>query len=55
VLNSRLRELREAQLIERNAEGYVATKLGRELYDHLVPLGAWAKKWGKALPPKDKT
>ena len=49
VLNSRLKELREAKLVERTAEGYTATKLGQELFEHLEPLGAWAKVWGKAL------
>ncbi len=49
VLNSRLKELRMARLVERSSKGYVATDLGRELYTHLNPLGAWAKIWSKAL------
>ncbi len=49
VLNSRLKELREAKLVERTTEGYAATKLGRQLFSHLEPLGAWAKVWGKSL------
>ncbi|MBD8890373.1 winged helix-turn-helix transcriptional regulator [Roseibium litorale] len=47
VLNKRLAELREAQLVTRTGEGYVTTDLGQELYDLLVPLGAWAKIWGR--------
>ena len=49
VLNARLKELREARLVERTAEGYAATKLGHELFGHLEPLGAWAKVWGRAV------
>lgn len=49
VLNSRLKELRQAKLVEHAGQGYVATKLGRELYGHLCPLGKWAKVWAKAL------
>ncbi|MEO1493968.1 MAG: helix-turn-helix domain-containing protein [Pseudomonadota bacterium] len=54
VLNKRLAELREAQLITRGEGGYVTTEHGKELYDQLVPLGAWSKTWAAALPePKD--
>jgi DNA-binding HxlR family transcriptional regulator len=49
ILNTRLAELRAAGLVERGADGYSVTPLGRELYDHLVPMGAWAKKWGDSL------
>ena len=49
VLNNRLKELKEALLIERTLDGYVLTKLGEELYQLLVPLGKWSKKWGKKL------
>jgi DNA-binding HxlR family transcriptional regulator len=50
VLNSRLKELREAGLVEHSHEGYRATPTGRELYALLVPLGVWAKKWAAKLP-----
>ena len=49
VLNSRLKELRQAQLVEHSKAGFVATKLGEELFAHLSPLGRWAKVWAKAL------
>ena len=49
VLNSRLKELRKAQLIERSSEGYAPTKLGTDLFTHLLPLGGWAKTWAKSL------
>ena len=50
VLNSRLKELREAGLVEHSQEGYRVTPTGRELYALLVPLGVWAKKWATKLP-----
>jgi DNA-binding HxlR family transcriptional regulator len=49
VLNSRLKELREAGLIEHDARGYGATAIGRELYHLLVPLGGWSKSWAKTF------
>lgn len=49
VLNSRLKELREARLVEMSDGGYVATRLGHDLFAHLEPLGAWSRKWAKAL------
>ena len=49
VLNRRLQELRAAKFVDRSAEGYVATAAGQELYWHLLPLGTWAKKWGRLL------
>ncbi len=49
VLNKRLAELRAAHLIDRGEGGYITTRQGRELYDHLVPLGAWSKQWAARL------
>lgn len=45
VLNTRLKDLREAGLVEHAGSGYHATVLGRELYALLVPLGSWSKTW----------
>ena len=48
VLNTRLRELRAADLVERiDGEGYALTKGAIELSDHLMPLDAWARKWAR--------
>lgn len=47
VLNARLKELREAGLVERAELGYQATPRGRELYELLVPLGTWSKSWAR--------
>lgn len=48
VLYDRLRELKTAQLIERDPAGYRLTALGTELGAALAPLEAWARKWDKA-------
>ena len=46
VMNDRLRELREAELVElRKAEGYALTELAEELGNLLVPMEKWAKRW----------
>lgn len=46
VLNDRLRELREAGLVElREGEGYDLTPAARELSALLLPLDAWARRW----------
>lgn len=49
VLNARLKELREARLVEHDEHGYRATALGRELHEILVPLGRWSKAWAGQL------
>lgn len=49
VLNDRLMELQAAKFIEKTGQGYAATALGRQVYDHLAPLGKIAKVWAKAL------
>lgn len=49
VLNTRLKELRAAKLVALSGDGYIVTSLGRSLYPLLLPMGEWAKKWGKEL------
>ncbi len=53
VLNVRLKELREARLVEHAGEGYQPSAMGRELYALLVPLGAWSRAWGSHLRSPD--
>ena len=55
VLNKRIKELREARLMERDVRGYVASPLGRELYAMLVPMGRWSKDWAAQLAGQDQT
>jgi len=48
VLNTRLRELREAGIIEdRSAAGYELTRYGRDLLRALEPINEWAKAWAR--------
>lgn len=46
IVNTRLRELREAKLVELDPErGYRLTALGRELLELFLPLHVWSEKW----------
>lgn len=48
VLRDRLGELREAGVVDVDAEGaYALTRHGRELLDALAPLNQWAGKWAR--------
>ena len=50
IVNTRLRELREAKLVELDREsGYRLTSLGQELLKLFLPLHVWSEKWAKAL------
>ena len=51
LLNLRLKETREALLVELTPEGYVLTALGRELVEALQPVISWSYKWGDAFKP----
>ena len=49
VLNDRLRELREARLVDlADGEGYGLSPLGNELLERFLPAVAWAERWAKA-------
>jgi DNA-binding HxlR family transcriptional regulator len=52
VLNERLRELRAAGVVEREAAGYTLSAEGRELLDAFAPLEAWAQRWEERLTPR---
>jgi len=47
VLNSRLRELRDAGVIERSVGGYTLTGSGESLRKSLVPLYRWSEEWAR--------
>ena len=50
IINTRLAELREAKLVQLDAEtGYRLTTLGEELLRLLLPLHMWSEKWTKAI------
>lgn len=52
VLNTRLGELREAQLLENGERGYQLSALGRELVQQCLPLALWADHWAAQLAPR---
>jgi len=47
VLITRMKELREAALVELAEGGYQLTLAGRELIRQLKPLNRWAESWGR--------
>lgn len=50
VLSQRLRDLRDAQLLEMEETGwYSLTEIGRELERPLATLDNWTKRWAKRL------
>jgi DNA-binding HxlR family transcriptional regulator len=49
VLNTRLRELRDVDVVERTDDGYALAPAGRELCRALAPLEMWSRRWAKAL------
>lgn len=53
ILNSRLKELKEAQIIDRSLEGYHLTEMGDELFLLLKPFGEWSLKWAKIVAPEE--
>lgn len=49
VLNTRLKELRAAGLVDHDEGGYRLTNLCVELQALLMPLNAWAERWASTL------
>lgn len=49
LLNRRIKELREAQLVDLSVEGYRLTALGRGLYRAFEPIAVWANDWAESL------
>jgi DNA-binding HxlR family transcriptional regulator len=47
VLNVRLKELREALLVEHGPEGYGLTPHGKKLLELFLPLHVWAEDWAR--------
>lgn len=48
VLNDRLRELREAGIVDgERGDGYRLSREGRALIEALAPLDEWAKRWAR--------
>jgi DNA-binding HxlR family transcriptional regulator len=46
VLNTRIRELRDAGIVEKRRDaGYALTRNGLDLIRALTPLNSWARAW----------
>ena len=53
IVNTRLRELRGARLVELEADsGYRLTALGQELLRLFLPLHVWSEKWAREAAKK---
>jgi len=48
-LNTRLKELRELQIVDHSDRGYQLTSHGRSLMAALGPLQAWADDWARQV------
>ncbi len=55
ILNSRIKELREAGIVDHNGGGYCLTPSGVQLLKHLKPLGKWARDWGTRMDQKGQS
>jgi DNA-binding HxlR family transcriptional regulator len=53
LLNKRLAELREAQLIDHEPGGYGLTAHGQALFKLMLPLVAWADEWALATDQQE--
>ena len=49
VLNSRLKELRAASIVEHSGAGYRLSPTGGALVALILPLHAWAERWSEQL------
>lgn len=51
VLNTRLKELRDALIVEHTGKsGYALTRLGADLMEALAPMNSWSKRWARQFP-----
>jgi DNA-binding HxlR family transcriptional regulator len=49
ILNSRIKDLREADIIERTLDGYQLTQRGQELIELLLPFKKWSLVWSEEV------
>ncbi len=45
LLNSRIKDLRNADIVERTLHGYQLTKRGHALVQLIRPFGDWSREW----------
>lgn len=53
VLNTRLKELRAARLLDLGEGGYQVTPLGRQVHEALLPLSSVSKDWAAQMTAPD--
>jgi len=53
TLNRRIKDLREAQIVELTIDGYKLTPSGVKLYESMQPLSRWARGWAQRLKKQD--
>lgn len=49
ILNSRIKDLREADIAERTLAGYQLTKRGNKLITLIRPFGDWSREWAEEM------
>ena len=49
ILNSRIKDLREAEIAERTLDGYQLTERGYKLIELIQPFGDWSREWAKEV------
>lgn len=54
ALNTRLKELREALLVDHAETGYGLTAQGRDLLKTFLPLNTWAEHWARAIDKSNR-
>ncbi len=47
MLNMRLKELREVDIVQKTNDGYCLTEMGQDLWNLFEPLRGWADRWAK--------
>lgn len=51
LLNTRVKELRNAGFLDHDRAGYFLTPRGRELFELMLPLSTWAEQWASGREP----
>ena len=55
ILNTRIKELRAADIVERTNDGYQLTIRGKDLMELLRPFGDWSRVWSEEVFGYSKT
>jgi DNA-binding HxlR family transcriptional regulator len=49
ILNSRIKDLRQADIVERTLNGYQLTGRGQRLIELIRPFGDWSREWAREV------